>query len=155
MDRSNIVKSLEYDTDFSSEVDDDFLDPDFRISDRENDELDGILAFDTDSDFNSGMMQEIKNYALRPANNAESLLENKNNNICEQFNAIINKHIAGKRINFSNRGNYNTRVHAAVISFNSKEYLRCIHKKISNFSPGAYFNTIEFVKDMFVGSFNI
>lgn len=77
----------------------------------------------------SGMMQEIKNYALRLANNAESLLENKNNNICEQFNAIINKHVAGKRINFSNRGNYNTRVHAAVISFNSKEYLRCIHKK--------------------------
>ncbi|KAL4107279.1 hypothetical protein QTP88_017650 [Uroleucon formosanum] len=68
---------------------------------------------------------------------AESLLENKNNNICEQFNAIINKHVAGKRINFSNRGNYNTRVHAAVISFNSKEYLRCIHKKISNFSPGS------------------
>ncbi|KAF0749605.1 NAD-dependent protein deacetylase Sir2B-like [Aphis craccivora] len=52
MDPSNIAKSLEYDTDFSSEVDDDFLDQDFRISDRENDELDGILAFDTDSDFN-------------------------------------------------------------------------------------------------------
>lgn len=77
----------------------------------------------------SGMMQEIKNYTLRLENNAESLLENKNNNICEQFNAIINKHIAGKRINFSQRGNYNIRVYAAVISFNSKEYLRCIHKK--------------------------
>jgi hypothetical protein len=36
MDHSNIFKSLEYDTDFSSEVDD---------------ELDGILAFDRDSDF--------------------------------------------------------------------------------------------------------
>jgi len=32
MDPSNILKSLEYDTDFSSEVDDDFLDPDFGIS---------------------------------------------------------------------------------------------------------------------------
>lgn len=52
MDPSNILKSLEYDTDFSSEVNDDFLDPDFSISDRENDELDGILAFDTDSDCN-------------------------------------------------------------------------------------------------------
>lgn len=47
---------------------------------------------------NSGMMQEIKNYALRLANNSESLLENKNNNICEQFNAIINKHIAGNEL---------------------------------------------------------
>jgi len=52
MDPSNIIKTLEYDTDFSSEVDDDFLDPDFRISDRKNDELDGILAFYTDSDCN-------------------------------------------------------------------------------------------------------
>jgi len=84
----------------------------------------------------SGMMQEFKHCVLRLEYNAESLLENKNNNVCEQFNAIINKHIAGKRLNFSQRGNYNTRVHAAVISFNSKEYLRCVHKKISNYSPG-------------------
>jgi len=52
MDPSNIFKALEYDTDISSEVDNDCLDPDFCICDRENDELDGILAFDTDSDCN-------------------------------------------------------------------------------------------------------
>lgn len=53
MDLYNIVKALEYDTDFPSELDDDFLDPHFCISDRENDELDGILAFDTDSNCNA------------------------------------------------------------------------------------------------------
>lgn len=67
------------------------------------------------------MMQEINNSISRLENNAESLLENKNNNICEQFN---NKHIAGKRINFSQRENYNTRVQATVVAFNSEEYLR-------------------------------
>lgn len=82
------------------------------------------------------MMKEIKNYTLRLKYNADSLLENKNNNVCKQFNAIINKHIGGKGIHFSQKWNYNTRVHAAVISFNSKEYFRSIHKKISTFSLG-------------------
>lgn len=86
---------------------------------------------------NNGIMSEIQNIMSRLITNAESLLENKNNNICEQFNSIINKHTAGKRINFSGRRSYNTRVEAAVIDFNSKNFLRLIHKKHSNdFSPG-------------------
>ncbi|XP_060855780.1 uncharacterized protein LOC132950906 [Metopolophium dirhodum] len=86
----------------------------------------------------SGMMNEIKNYVSRLVLNSESLLENKNNNMCEQFNSLINKHIAGKRLNFSSKRSYNTRVEAAVVSFNSKQYLRKIHKKISNCSPGKF-----------------
>ncbi|KAF0709858.1 Uncharacterized protein FWK35_00035841, partial [Aphis craccivora] len=59
-------------------------------------------------------MSEIQNCEVsRLITNAESLLGNKDNNICEQFNSIINKYVAGKRINFSSRGNYNTRVEAA------------------------------------------
>lgn len=84
-----------------------------------------------------GIMEELENCISRFVNNAESLFENSDNNICEQFNSIINKHIAGKRINFSGRRNYNTRVEAAVISFNSKQYIRKVHKKMTNnFSPG-------------------
>ncbi|XP_050061585.1 zinc finger MYM-type protein 6-like [Aphis gossypii] len=49
---------------------------------------------------NNGIMSEIQNIMSRLITNAESLLENKNNNICEQFNSIINKYTAGKRINF-------------------------------------------------------
>lgn len=41
-------------------------------------------------------MYEIKNYTSRLVSNADSLLENKNNNICSQFNALINKFVAGK-----------------------------------------------------------
>jgi hypothetical protein len=75
--------------------------------------------------------------------NAEYLLENKDNNICEQINSIINKHVASKRINFSSRGNYNTRVEAAVVSFNSKQFLRKLHKKMTNnISPGIFSVTI-------------
>lgn len=83
----------------------------------------------------SGMMSEIKNYVSRLVLNSESLLENKNNNSCEQFNSLINKHIAGKRLNFSSKRSYSTRVHAAVVSFNSKQYLGKIHKKIAKCSP--------------------
>lgn len=85
----------------------------------------------------SGMMSEIQNCVSRLISKSSSLLENKTNNICEQFNAVINKHIGGKRINFSSRGNYNTRIEAAVVAFNSKQFLRKIHKKITNnHSPG-------------------
>ena len=52
---------------------------------------------------NSGMLKELKKYVSRLNINAERLIENKTNNVCEQFNAIINKHIAGKRLNFSGR----------------------------------------------------
>ncbi|XP_025415583.1 uncharacterized protein LOC112687212 [Sipha flava] len=87
----------------------------------------------------NGIMSEIQNIMSRLITNAESLLENKNNNICEQFNSIINKHTGGKRVNFSGRRSYNTRVEAAVIDFNSKNFLRLIHKKHSNgFSPGTF-----------------
>lgn len=96
-----------------------------------------------------GIMSEIQNCVSRLIVNAESLLENKDNNICEQFNLLINKHVGGKRINFSSCGNYNTCVEAAVVSFNSKQILRKLYKKMTNnFSPGIFiiilFKMIEF-----------
>jgi len=82
-------------------------------------------------------MTELKNIARRLIDNATSLLLDVTNNICEQFNSVINKFIAGKRINFSQKNGYNTRVKAAIISFNSgRNFLRQIHKKITNKSPG-------------------
>lgn len=99
MDPSNIAKFLEYDTDFSSKVDDDFPDPDFRISDRENDELDGILAFDTDSDCYENnqpdfLLPEINvidetsddehTHRLRLMVKKESLIYRSGNGICQK-----------------------------------------------------------------------
>lgn len=68
--------------------------------------------------------------------NADSLIENVDNNPCEQLNSIINKHVGGKRINYTHKNNYKTRVEAAVLSYNSKNYLRAVNKKITSFSPG-------------------
>ncbi|XP_060853394.1 uncharacterized protein LOC132931411 [Rhopalosiphum padi] len=83
-----------------------------------------------------GILLEIDKITSRLVNNSSSLIEDLDNNICEQFNSIINKYVGGKRINFSQSNNYSTRIKAAIISFNSKAYLSTIHKKIMNFSPG-------------------
>lgn len=88
---------------------------------------------------NCGLMNEIAYILRRVVDNARSLIFDVDNNYCEQFNSIINKHIAGKRINFTQKQSYSTRVHAAVVSFNSGgEFIREVHKNITNQSPGIY-----------------
>lgn len=72
----------------------------------------------------SGMLIESNNAANRLVFNSKSLIIDVDNNICEQLNSVINKYISGKRINLSQRNAYNTRVEAAVISFNLNQYLR-------------------------------
>ncbi|CAI6355909.1 unnamed protein product [Macrosiphum euphorbiae] len=64
----------------------------------------------------TGIMAEIRKIVYRLAANTESLIENTDNNPCEQFNSLINKHIGGKRINFTQGNNYKTRVEAAVVT---------------------------------------
>lgn len=83
-----------------------------------------------------GILLEINKITSRLVNNCSSLIEDVDNNICEQFNSIINKYVGGKRINYTQSNNYSTRIKAAIVSFNSKKYLSTIHKKIMNNSPG-------------------
>lgn len=90
-------------------------------------------------------MTEMSTALRRVVNNSKSLLLDVDNIICEQFNSLINKYIAGKRINFSQKQSYTTRVNAAVVSFNSNgNLIREIHKNITNKSPGnlLYFQII-------------
>lgn len=83
-----------------------------------------------------GLMAEFKYIAQRLIDNPSSLLRDVTNNICEQFNSVVNTFIAGKWINFSQRNSYSTRVKASIISFNSGgHFLRHMHKKITNNSP--------------------
>lgn len=84
-------------------------------------------------------MRDIKYIIIRLSNNACSLIQDVDNNVCEQFNSLINKFIGGKRINFTQKNTYTTRIEAAIVSFNSKEYLRRIHKKMVFKSPGNIF----------------
>lgn len=83
-----------------------------------------------------GILQEINKIMFHLVNTSSSLIVYVDNNVCEQFNSIINKYIDGKIINFSQSNNYFTRVRASIIEFNSKKYLRTIHKKIMNKNPG-------------------
>lgn len=85
---------------------------------------------------NDGIVKEINIIVSRLANNAKSLILDVDNNICEQFNSVINKFLGGKRINYTQRSSYNTRILAAVVSFNSSEYLRAVKKHITQTSPG-------------------
>ncbi|XP_022182694.1 uncharacterized protein LOC111042410 [Myzus persicae] len=83
-----------------------------------------------------GMMLEILSILRRVVDNAASLILDVTNNLCEQFNSIINKFIAGKRINFSLKQSYNTRIQAAIISYNTNgNFLRAIHKNVMEKSP--------------------
>jgi hypothetical protein len=61
---------------------------------------------------------------------------NVDNNICEQLNNTINTFLGGKQIHFTQKSSYTIRINAAVVSFNSKEYLRAIKKHVTNTSPG-------------------
>ena len=89
----------------------------------------------------SGIVSDISQIVSRLVANVDSLLMNVDNNVCEQFNSVINKHSAFKRINYSQRNSYNARVEAAVISCNSGgQFLRLMHKNIVNdISPGEYY----------------
>lgn len=84
----------------------------------------------------TGLMADIRQIVYRLAANTESLIENTDNNPCEQLNSLINKHIGGKRINYTQGNNYKTRVEAAVVAYNSQNYIRAVQKKIIFKSPG-------------------
>jgi len=82
--------------------------------------------------------QDIDTIVSRLTNNANSLIMDVDNNVCEQLNSVINKFLGGKRINFTQKSSYSTRVHAAVVSYNSEEYLRAVKRHITHTSPGKH-----------------
>jgi len=82
-------------------------------------------------------MLEILSILRRVVDNAVSLILDFTNNACEQFNSIINKFIAGKRINCSLKQSYNTRIQAAIISYNTNgNFLNVLHKNVMEKSTG-------------------
>ncbi|KAL4119944.1 hypothetical protein QTP88_012696 [Uroleucon formosanum] len=89
----------------------------------------------------SELMSDISQLLSRLVANVDSLLMNIDNNVCEQFNSVINKYLAGKRINYSQRNSYNARVEAAVIPCNSGgKFLRLMHKNmVDEIGPGKIF----------------
>ena len=84
-----------------------------------------------------GLLGEVRDAVECLSVHADSLLEGFKNNLCKQFNSIVSKFISGKRVFHGRRDGYITRVEAAVLSWNSGEYVRVIHKACGdNVSPG-------------------
>lgn len=83
------------------------------------------------------MFEPIMNAVNYINRHAWSILQNKTNNLSEQFNSIITKYICGKRVNFIQRGSFGMRVEAVIIAYNTNEYIRVTHKMLDeNKSPG-------------------
>jgi len=90
-----------------------------------------------------GLVREINQIVGRLVMHTESLLLNVDNNVCEQFNSIINKHLCGKRINFSLRNSYDTRIESVVSYNTSGQFLRSLHKHaVNEISPG---NLVKYI----------
>ncbi|KAK4881945.1 hypothetical protein RN001_005264 [Aquatica leii] len=77
------------------------------------------------------------------ANHANSLIFDVDNNIVEQFNAVVAKFIGGKRINFCKKRSYIGRCAAAVVSHNTKRPMYEAYKQLLGRSPGKYAKRIE------------
>lgn len=86
-----------------------------------------------------GLFDELFVVVNRLAGNASSLILDCNNNAAEHFNSLVAKLVGGKRINFTQRGAYNTRCFAASLAMNSQgEYHRHVSKAICKNSPGKF-----------------
>lgn len=87
----------------------------------------------------SNFMQEVVGIVRRSVSqHASSLIHEKTNNPAEQFNAMVNKFVGGKRVNFALRDQYQVRCNAAAVAYNNVgEYLRMVHKAMMDGnSPG-------------------
>ncbi|GBM00379.1 hypothetical protein AVEN_179196-1 [Araneus ventricosus] len=74
---------------------------------------------------------------------SKSLLFAANNNCVEQFKEIAAKFIGEKRVNFCLSNSYQARYNSAVISYNSRFFMSCVHKNMYNTSPGNCVKSLE------------
>lgn len=87
----------------------------------------------------SPIHEDIVNAVNRVAMHANSLIEDVDTNIVETFNSVVAKYVAGKRINYSQRGSYTARCGAATTSFNNSGELNYkVQKLLAACSPGKY-----------------
>lgn len=74
------------------------------------------------------------------SNYASSVIHNKTSNSAEEFMSIVAKFIGGKRVFFGAGGDYNARLHSAVIQSNSLQVLSETHEKLYDSAPDVVVN---------------
>lgn len=67
-----------------------------------------------------GLFEKIRQVFEFLAKNSNSLIHNVDSNLAEQFNNVICKYISGKRVNFTQRRQYQGRCHLAALTYNTK-----------------------------------
>lgn len=77
------------------------------------------------------------------ASHAPSLIHDIDSNTVERYNSIVAKLVGEKRINFSKRGSYQTKCHAAVVSFNTHKVISSVYKSMTGRSPRGSTKKIE------------
>lgn len=85
--------------------------------------------------FTSSIWQRTKLILSQLAGHARSLLHDVDSNAVERYHSIVAKIVGGKRINFSQKYQYNMRCNVAALSFNTKKPLSKLHKSIVGKSP--------------------
>ncbi|KAL4717055.1 hypothetical protein ACJJTC_016942 [Scirpophaga incertulas] len=98
----------------------------------------------TENDFFSGTLwSRICLLMSNLSSHAPSLIHDVDNNTVERYNSIVAKIVGGKRINFSKRGSYQTRCHAAVVSFNTHKVISSVYKSMTGHSPRGSVKRLE------------
>lgn len=85
--------------------------------------------------FSNSIWQRIKLIMTQLAAHARSLILDVDSNSVERYHSVVAKFVGGKRINFSQRFQYQMRCNAAALSFNDKKPLSALHKSIVGRSP--------------------
>lgn len=77
------------------------------------------------------------------ADYSQHLIQDVDSNVVERYNSIVAKFIGGKRVNYSQKGSYQTRCAAAVVRHNSGEEFYKLHKAVMKNSPMSYSKLFE------------
>lgn len=143
--RSAIVKAAEFRKNDVRKLRDDIMNAPYHIF-GEHGKCDTYFCTRSNN-IEKNYIPELKNTAIfikimeivsNVAVHSKSLLFNANNNAVEIFNALIAKHIGGKRVNFALKGSYQTRCNTSVLSHNTKRKYHQIYRELSSNSPGHF-----------------
>lgn len=77
------------------------------------------------------------------ADNSSHLIGNVDSNRVEHYNSSVAMFTGGKRVNFSQRGSYQARCAAAVVSHNTGRLVYKLHKSLIKSSPRVFCKLYE------------
>ncbi|XP_063389246.1 uncharacterized protein LOC134675025 [Cydia fagiglandana] len=85
--------------------------------------------------FSNSIWQQIKSIISQFAVHTRSLIFDVDSNAVERYHSIVAKLVGGKRINFTQRYQYQMRCNVAALTFNTQKPLSVLHKAIVGRSP--------------------